>query len=401
MAEAMRVLDEAIAARARAEAGGARADRARVRAARGRGERRAPNVRGAWPTRRSRCSSARATMPGQCRAWYLRAQAAWIAGRVGRPTRPGARPRSARGARTTTASCSGSSACARPRPCSAPHRSTTRSAAAQGSASSSRPARWRGADGQSARVAPRHAGRLRAGRRASSTRPTRRSTSSAAWAGCRITRRSSGCSRAGPRWPSSRCAPPSSGSPRWAMASCWPRRSRCSPRRSSRKGSWRRPSSCAGWPRAPAQHDDIVTQVIWRGVQAKILAHQGRSEEAETLARDAVALVAPTDLLSHHGDAMLDLAEVLRTISRTDEYHGVVHDRSFTVREEGQRHWGRARAIPAQPTNPGDVDGIQRKLHSCRSPRRSGARRGEGLFVKGRTDDTAEPPSGDPCRHAA
>ena len=72
-------------------------------------------------------------------------------------------------------------------------------------------------------------------------------------------------------------------------------------------------------------HDDIVTQVIWRGVQAKILAHQGRPEDAETLARDAVALVAPTDLLSHHGDAMLDLAEVLRTISRTDEYHGVVH----------------------------------------------------------------------------
>ena len=59
-------------------------------------------------------------------------------------------------------------------------------------------------------------------------------------------------------------------------------------------------------------HDDIVTQVIWRGVQAKILAHHGRPEEAETLARNAVALVAPTDLLSHHGDAMLDLAEVLR-----------------------------------------------------------------------------------------
>ena len=61
--------------------------------------------------------------------------------------------------------------------------------------------------------------------------------------------------------------------------------------------------------------DDIVTQVIWRGVAAKTLAHTGRFDEAERLARDGVKLVAPTDLLSHHGDAMLDLAEVLRTNS--------------------------------------------------------------------------------------
>jgi tetratricopeptide (TPR) repeat protein len=70
--------------------------------------------------------------------------------------------------------------------------------------------------------------------------------------------------------------------------------------------------------------DDIVTQVIWRCVRAKILAHQGQPDEAEGLAREAVALIAPTDLLSHRGDAMLDLAEVLRTISDGDAYHGVV-----------------------------------------------------------------------------
>ena len=57
--------------------------------------------------------------------------------------------------------------------------------------------------------------------------------------------------------------------------------------------------------------------MIWRGVKAKILAHEGRCEDAETLARAAVALVAPTDLLSHHGDAMLDLAEVLRACGRS------------------------------------------------------------------------------------
>jgi class 3 adenylate cyclase len=61
--------------------------------------------------------------------------------------------------------------------------------------------------------------------------------------------------------------------------------------------------------------DDILTQVIWRGVKAKILAHEGRAE-AESLAREAVDLVQATDLLSWRGDAMLDLAEVLRLTSR-------------------------------------------------------------------------------------
>jgi class 3 adenylate cyclase/tetratricopeptide (TPR) repeat protein len=65
--------------------------------------------------------------------------------------------------------------------------------------------------------------------------------------------------------------------------------------------------------------DDILTHVIWRGVRAKILAAEGRCDQAEALAREAVALVQPTDLLSLHGDAMLDLAEVLRACGRTDE----------------------------------------------------------------------------------
>jgi hypothetical protein len=62
-----------------------------------------------------------------------------------------------------------------------------------------------------------------------------------------------------------------------------------------------------------------MTQAIWRGVRAKILAREGRCEEAEALARDAVALIEPTDLLWHRGDAMLDLADVLLTCERTTE----------------------------------------------------------------------------------
>jgi ATP/maltotriose-dependent transcriptional regulator MalT len=70
---------------------------------------------------------------------------------------------------------------------------------------------------------------------------------------------------------------------------------------------------------AIAAAEDTMTQSMWRGVLAKVLAREDRSEEAEALAREAVALVEPTDLLSHRGDAMLDLADVLRSCERKEE----------------------------------------------------------------------------------
>jgi class 3 adenylate cyclase/tetratricopeptide (TPR) repeat protein len=87
--------------------------------------------------------------------------------------------------------------------------------------------------------------------------------------------------------------------------------------------------------------DDIATQVIWRGVEAKVRAHQGRAEAAETLAREAVRLVQPTDLLSQKADAMLDLAEVLRLSSR--EYQEVALG-ALTVYEQKGNVVGGARA---------------------------------------------------------
>ena len=68
-----------------------------------------------------------------------------------------------------------------------------------------------------------------------------------------------------------------------------------------------------------AAPDDAITQAIRHGVEARVLAGAGAHAEAETLARAAVARVAPTDLLSHRGDAMLDLAGVLRAAGRVDE----------------------------------------------------------------------------------
>jgi hypothetical protein len=64
---------------------------------------------------------------------------------------------------------------------------------------------------------------------------------------------------------------------------------------------------------------DTLTQALWREVRARVLMLEGNGEDALALAREAVAVLEPTDLLSHRGDAMLDLAAVLRSCDRRDE----------------------------------------------------------------------------------
>ena len=44
--------------------------------------------------------------------------------------------------------------------------------------------------------------------------------------------------------------------------------------------------------------DDLLTQILWRGVRAKVMARRGRIDEAEELAREAVAISASTDFLN-------------------------------------------------------------------------------------------------------
>lgn len=85
------------------------------------------------------------------------------------------------------------------------------------------------------------------------------------------------------------------------------------------QGGWSEAGALCGVTERTAAADDIVTQVIWRGVQAKLLARSGDAEKAERLAREAVALVAATDLVNHHGDALVDLAETLHMLDRADE----------------------------------------------------------------------------------
>jgi predicted ATPase/class 3 adenylate cyclase len=68
-----------------------------------------------------------------------------------------------------------------------------------------------------------------------------------------------------------------------------------------------------------AAPDDVISQMLWRTSRAKILARQGDLERAEALAREAVRLGEPTDLVNTRADALSDLAEVLALAARREE----------------------------------------------------------------------------------
>ena len=67
---------------------------------------------------------------------------------------------------------------------------------------------------------------------------------------------------------------------------------------------------------APA---DAEWRVKRQGVHACLLAREGRFEAAVDRAREGAALAARTDMLWFHGDALMDLAEVLHLAGRTGE----------------------------------------------------------------------------------
>jgi tetratricopeptide (TPR) repeat protein len=89
--------------------------------------------------------------------------------------------------------------------------------------------------------------------------------------------------------------------------------------------------------RDAASAEDLSAQVEWRGVQAKILARRGQHDEAEALAREAVDLVARTDLLRHRGTALLDLGEVLELGGNAGEAEAAVRGGLELYEQKGDR----------------------------------------------------------------
>jgi hypothetical protein len=68
-----------------------------------------------------------------------------------------------------------------------------------------------------------------------------------------------------------------------------------------------------------ASSDDAVSQVLWRGTRAKLLARAGELEAARALADEAVRFADATDFLMMRGDALTDRAEVLAALDMLQE----------------------------------------------------------------------------------
>jgi class 3 adenylate cyclase/tetratricopeptide (TPR) repeat protein len=70
--------------------------------------------------------------------------------------------------------------------------------------------------------------------------------------------------------------------------------------------------------------NDIATQAEWRYVAAMAAADDGRTDEAERLIREAVAMVEPTDFLELRGDTFEALAHVEARAGRTEGWRSAL-----------------------------------------------------------------------------
>ena len=219
---------------------------------------------------------------GQCRAWSLRAQVAWIAGQRRARRRRVGRPPTARAAPATSASCSTSSAGARPPPCSGPTPVDEAIRRCEGFRDARRRQPGRGGlDAQPARVAARDERATFELARAflREANDVRSTSSAASTPASRTSRRSCGCSPAGRTLAEVALRGGVDEARRdGRQRAAGDDDARCSPRRSTPRAGSTRPASCAAWPRPPRPTTTSSPQVIWRGVQAKILARDGRRE---------------------------------------------------------------------------------------------------------------------------
>jgi tetratricopeptide (TPR) repeat protein len=88
---------------------------------------------------------------------------------------------------------------------------------------------------------------------------------------------------------------------------------------------------------AATADDDLASQMMWRGVRAKVLAARGDLPQAEILAREAADLAGQTDLLAIAGDSHLNLALVLLAADRPQEAAEALEAGLELYRRKGSR----------------------------------------------------------------
>ncbi|HZO63337.1 MAG TPA: adenylate/guanylate cyclase domain-containing protein [Gaiellaceae bacterium] len=102
-------------------------------------------------------------------------------------------------------------------------------------------------------------------------------------------------------------------------------------------GRWDEAGEWGGKSRELGGSDDIVTQMLWRQVLARVHAERGEDGEAERLAREAVGYGDRTDMLVNRANAHLDLAEVLEAAGRGPDAAGEAQTALDLFERKGDR----------------------------------------------------------------
>jgi len=86
-----------------------------------------------------------------------------------------------------------------------------------------------------------------------------------------------------------------------------------------------------------AAPDDVDAQLLWRSIQAPILARSGQLARAETLAREALELARQTEGPALHADVLSELAEVLVLAGRNGEARSTINEAISLYLAKGDR----------------------------------------------------------------
>jgi predicted ATPase/DNA-binding SARP family transcriptional activator len=109
------------------------------------------------------------------------------------------------------------------------------------------------------------------------------------------------------------------------------------------QGKYEEAESLARECEEAARANDVHSRITARGVRAKVLARRREFEAAEALAREAVLLAAESDLSMSHGDALMDLAEVLQLVGHRPEAADAVRE-AIPLYEHKEHELAAARA---------------------------------------------------------
>jgi tetratricopeptide (TPR) repeat protein len=85
--------------------------------------------------------------------------------------------------------------------------------------------------------------------------------------------------------------------------------------------------------------DDVISQAGGRAVQARVLSRRGEHDTAESVAREAVEIMARTDYLSQHAETLVHLAQVLHGSGKVGEAVAAAREAAALYDRKGATYW--------------------------------------------------------------